>query len=192
MSQRSAQAEARPRTSRGATVTPIEPPLLVARAEDLAWSDSAQVVVVGWGAAGACAALQARQEGASVLVIDRFEGGGASALSGGVVYAGGGTPQQKEAGFVDSPQFMHAYLRHEVGQVVSDATLERFCHDSVANQRWLESHGVRFGPVFAFARANIQNHGASGVFCQFGGALSQSQMTLSPKAHRLVSTSPVV
>lgn len=145
MSQRSVQAEARPRTSRSATVTPIEPPLLVARAEDLAWSDSAQVVVVGWGAAGACAALQARQEGASVLVIDRFEGGGASALSGGVVYAGGGTPQQKEAGFVDSPQSMHAYLRHEVGQVVSDATLERFCHDSVANQRWLESHGVRFG-----------------------------------------------
>ena len=61
MSQRSAQVDARPRTSRGATVTPIEPPLLVARAEDLAWSDSAQVVVVGWGAAGACAALQARQ-----------------------------------------------------------------------------------------------------------------------------------
>ena len=71
MSQRSAQVDARPRTSRGATVTPIEPPLLVARAEDLAWSDSAQVVVVGWGAAGACAALQARQEGASVLVIGR-------------------------------------------------------------------------------------------------------------------------
>ena len=47
MSQRSAQADARPRTSRGATVTPIEPPLLVARAEDLAWSDSAQVVEIG-------------------------------------------------------------------------------------------------------------------------------------------------
>ena len=189
MSQRLAQTDARPRTSRGATVTPIEPPLLVARAEDLAWSDSAQVVVVGWGAAGACAALQARQEGASVLVIDRFEGGGASALSGGVVYAGGGTPQQKEAGFVDSPQSMHAYLRHEVGQVVRDATLERFCHDSVANQRWLESHGVRFG-------ATMPDHKTSyppeGKFLYYSGnevvpAYRGERGAPAPRGHRTVA-----
>ena len=192
MSQHSAQAEARPRTSRSATVTPIEPPLLVARAEDLAWSDSAQVVVVGWGAAGACAALQARQEGASVLVIDRFEGGGASALSGGVVYAGGGTPQQKEAGFVDSPQFMHAYLRHEVGQVVSDATLERFCHDSVANQRWLESHGVRFGATMPDHKTSYPPEGkflyysGNEMVPAYGQHLPPGQKP-APRGHRVVA-----
>lgn len=192
MSQRSAQADARPRTSRGATVTPIEPPLLVARAEDLAWSDSAQVVVVGWGAAGACAALQARQEGASVLVIDRFEGGGASALSGGVVYAGGGTPQQKEAGFVDSPQSMHAYLRHEVGQVVSDATLERFCHDSVANQRWLESHGVRFGATMPDHKTSYPPEGkflyysGNEMVPAYGQHLPPGQKP-APRGHRVVA-----
>lgn len=192
MSQRSAQADARPRTSRGATVTPIEPPLLVARAEDLAWSDSAQVVVVGWGAAGACAALQARQEGASVLVIDRFEGGGASALSGGVVYAGGGTPQQKEAGFVDSPQSMHAYLRHEVGQVVRDATLERFCHDSVANQRWLESHGVRFGATMPDHKTSYPPEGkflyysGNEMVPAYGQHLPPGQKP-APRGHRVVA-----
>ena len=192
MSQRSAQTDARPRTSRGATVTPIEPPLLVARAEDLAWSDSAQVVVVGWGAAGACAALQARQEGASVLVIDRFEGGGASALSGGVVYAGGGTPQQKEAGFVDSPQSMHAYLRHEVGQVVSDATLERFCHDSVANQRWLESHGVRFGATMPDHKTSYPPEGkflyysGNEMVPAYGQHLPPGQKP-APRGHRVVA-----
>lgn len=127
------------------TVTPTTAPLCVAPGSRLDWHASADVVVVGWGAAGACAALQARQDGASVLVIDRFEGGGASALSGGVVYAGGGTAQQREAGFSDSPEAMHSYLRHEVGDAVSDATLQRFCQDSVANQQWLEGHGVRFG-----------------------------------------------
>ena len=192
MSQRLAQTDARPRTSRGATVTPIEPPLLVARAEDLAWSDSAQVVVVGWGAAGACAALQARQEGASVLVIDRFEGGGASALSGGVVYAGGGTPQQKEAGFVDSPQSMHAYLRHEVGQVVSDATLERFCHDSVANQRWLESHGVRFGATMPDHKTSYPPEGkflyysGNEMVPAYGQHLPPGQKP-APRGHRVVA-----
>jgi 3-oxo-5alpha-steroid 4-dehydrogenase len=58
------------------TVTPIEPALEIAHATDIQWRDSADVVVVGWGAAGACAAIEARDNGASVIVIDRFEGGG--------------------------------------------------------------------------------------------------------------------
>jgi glycine/D-amino acid oxidase-like deaminating enzyme len=59
------------------------------------WDVEADVVVVGFGAAGACAALEAAAAGCSVLILDRFGGGGATALSGGVVYAGGGTPQQR-------------------------------------------------------------------------------------------------
>lgn len=74
------------------SVTPVLPPLEVDDAAAVAWTEEADVVVVGWGAAGACAAIEARAQGASVIVVDRFEGGGASALSGGVVYAGGGTP----------------------------------------------------------------------------------------------------
>ena len=52
------------------------------------WDVEADVVVVGFGAAAACAALEAAAAGCSVLVLDRFGGGGATALSGGVVYAG--------------------------------------------------------------------------------------------------------
>jgi 3-oxo-5alpha-steroid 4-dehydrogenase len=62
----------------------------------------ADVVIVGFGAAGACAAIEAADAGADVLVLDRFQGGGASAVSGGVVYAGGGTVQQRDAGVEDS------------------------------------------------------------------------------------------
>jgi 3-oxo-5alpha-steroid 4-dehydrogenase len=66
-------------------------------------------------------------------------------LSGGVVYAGGGTPYQQQAGFSDSPEAMFDYLRREVRGVVSDPTLRRFCDDSVANLAWLEAQGVSFG-----------------------------------------------
>jgi 3-oxo-5alpha-steroid 4-dehydrogenase len=52
------------------------------------WDLGADVVVVGFGAAGACAALEAAAAGASVLVLDRFGGGGATALSGGVPHEG--------------------------------------------------------------------------------------------------------
>lgn len=130
---------------RASTVTPIDAPLWLAPGEDPCWDDGADLLVIGWGAAGACAALEARAAGASVWVVDRFGGGGASALSGGVVYAGGGTRQQREAGFDDSPAAMADYLRHEVNGVVGEATLQRFCADSAANLAWLEAHGVPFG-----------------------------------------------
>lgn len=107
-------------------------------------SAEADVVVVGFGGAGACAALEARAEGAEVVVLDRFSGGGATAISGGVVYAGGGTSIQREAGIEDDPAAMLAYLRAEVQGVVSEETLRDFCARSVENLDWLAGHGVPF------------------------------------------------
>ncbi|MER7079053.1 3-oxo-5alpha-steroid 4-dehydrogenase [Saccharopolyspora kobensis] len=104
----------------------------------------ADVVIIGFGAAGACAALEAAHAGARVVVLDRFGGGGASALSGGVVYAGGGTREQRAAGVPDSPEAMFAYLRQEVGDAVSADTLRRFCEGSTEMITWLAQHGVPF------------------------------------------------
>jgi len=105
---------------------------------------SYDVVVVGYGAAGAAAAIEAADGGARVLVLDRGYGGGASALSGGVVYAGGGTPYQQAAGLKDSPENMYNYLHQEVKGVVSDATLRRFCETSPETITWLERQGARY------------------------------------------------
>ena len=105
---------------------------------------SADVVIVGFGAAGACAAIEAADAGARVLVVDRFQGGGASAVSGGVVYAGGGTAQQAAAGVDDSADAMYDYLRLETGDVVSEETLRRFCEGSTEMITWLEGNGVPF------------------------------------------------
>ena len=60
------------------------------------WDISTDVLIAGSGAAGICAAMEARKQGAQVLLIEslaRF--GGSSSMSGGVVYAGGGTALQK-------------------------------------------------------------------------------------------------
>ncbi|MEU4423203.1 FAD-binding protein [Actinoplanes sp. NPDC024001] len=102
------------------------------------------VVVVGLGAAGACAAIEAAESGASVLVLERFTGGGATAISGGIVYAGGGTAQQHAAGITDTPAQMYDYLRGEVRDAVSPATLRRFCEQSAGLLDWLARHGVPF------------------------------------------------
>lgn len=103
------------------------------------------VIVVGFGAAGACAAIAAAEGGARVLVVDRALGGGASALSGGIVYAGGGTPYQEAAGCDDDADNMFNYLQQEVQGVVDDATLRQLCAHSVDRLAWLEKHGAQFG-----------------------------------------------
>ncbi len=124
-------------------VSSVESPLAVDAASAV-WDQHCDVLVVGFGAAGAAAAITARETGAKVLVAERFEGGGATAMSGGVVYAGGGTRQQKAAGYDDTPEAMFNYLRMETGEAVSEATLRRFCKDSVGLIEWLESLGANF------------------------------------------------
>lgn len=109
-----------------------------------AWDSSADVVVVGYGGAGVAAALAAREAGAEVLALDRYLGGGATALSGGIVYAGGGTAVQRAAGVDDDVENMLAYLEAEVGDAVSAETLRRFCAESPAMIDWLTDHGVPF------------------------------------------------
>jgi len=112
------------------------------------WDDEADIVVVGFGGAGACAAIEAADGGADVMIVERFGGGGATNGSGGVVYTGGGTRYQREAGFDDTPENMFNYLKHEVKGVVKDSALKAFCEQSVDNLAWLENHGVPFEASF--------------------------------------------
>ena len=171
-----------------ATVTPILEPLRVDGADALQWDARCDVLVVGWGAAGACAALQARAEGAAVLIADRFTGGGASAKSGGVVYAGGGTRQQRAAGFNDTPEAMFDYLKHETQGVVSDETLQRFCNDSVANLQWLESHGAPY--AHQMPPGGKTSYPPDGAFLYYSGnelvPAYGGQHGPSPRGHRTV------
>ena len=118
-------------------------PIEVADAASVNWDRQADVVVVGFGGAGASAALQARECGAEVLLIDRFGGGGTTAYSGGVIYAGV-TRFQREAGFDDSVENMLAYLKMEVGDAVRPETLRRFCEGSAGDVDWLVGHGVEY------------------------------------------------
>ena len=144
------------------------------------------MLVVGFGAAGACAAIEAADAGADVIVTDRFGGGGASAKSGGVVYAGGGTRFQKTAGYEDSPDAMYEYLRQEVGDAVSSATLRDFCDRSVEMIEWLEAHGVEFDSSVPPCKTSYP---ADGYYLYFSGNETVQQymgkFPPAPRGHRV-------
>ena len=112
--------------------------------EDWHWDMTVDVAVVGFGGAGASAAIEALDEGASVAVVERFNGGGSTKISGGIVYAGGGTTIQKEAGVQDTAENMYNYLKQETGEAVCEDTLRRFCQESPSNFEWLRQQGVPF------------------------------------------------
>lgn len=136
----------------------IESSMVIASPDAIRWDIETDVLVVGAGCAGASAALEAKAHGAKVLLLDRYIGGGASALSGGIMYYGGGTKYQKQAGYNDTPDNMYNYLKLETCGVVSDSTLKKFCDESVQNLEWLEQHGVGFeasmSPVKTFYPIN--------------------------------------
>ena len=112
-----------------------------------AWERSADLVVIGLGIAGACAALEAQRAGAEVLVLERAAaGGGASALSQGQFYLGGGTAVQGACGYEDSPENMYAFLR-AVTTTDEEDKLRVFCDSSVEHFDWLEAQGVPFARI---------------------------------------------
>ena len=122
----------------------VEAPERVAGPDAVAWDAHCDFVVVGCGGAGLAAAIEGAEAGLRTVALDRSNGGGSTAINGGIVYAGGGTAIQKQAGVEDTPEAMFQYLKGDVQGVVSDDTLRRFCESSAAMLDWLMARGVRF------------------------------------------------
>jgi len=121
-------------------------------------SVTTDVVIVGYGAAGTSAAITARELGAEVIAVDRANGGGATAISGGIIYAGGGTSVQKDAGVHDTAEQMLDYLRLEVGDAVQPDTLQRFVDGSPEMIDWLQTHGVPFNSGLCPYKTSFPNN----------------------------------
>ena len=108
------------------------------------WEDDTDVVVVGFGIAGGCAALEAVRTGARVILLERAaEYGGTSAMAGGHFYLGGGTAVQQATGVEDSAEEMYKYLT-AVSPDPDDAKIRAFCEDSVEHFDWIEALGMEF------------------------------------------------
>ena len=121
-----------------------------------AWSDEVDVVVVGFGIAGACAALEAARAGASVILLERAaEYGGTSAMAGGHFYLGGGTAVQQATGIEDSAEEMFKYLM-AVSLDPDEDKIRAFCDDSVEHFDWIESLGMQFERSLYEEKAVIQ------------------------------------
>ena len=114
------------------------------------------VVVVGFGIAGGCAAVAAAAAGASVLVLERAAvAGGTSAMAGGHFYLGGGTVVQRATGHQDSPDEMYAYLMAVTPDPEPDK-IRAYADGTAVHCDWLESLGFEFERSYYPEKAVIQ------------------------------------
>lgn len=120
------------------------------------WDMETDVVVVGFGGAGACAAIEAADAGAQVLLFELSSAsGGSTAMSSGEVYLGGngGTRVQKACGFEDSTENFYNFLMKCHGPQADENKVRLFAERGVEHFNWLVDHGVPFKDSFLDKRA---------------------------------------
>lgn len=116
------------------------------------WDETYDVVVVGSGFAGLAAAIEARNGGAKVTVLEKMPVHGGNSIINGGDFCAPGTKLQKEAGVQDSPDLMlkdmlkaGMYLNHpELAKIVAEqsAGALEWCQTYVgANFARLNFHG---------------------------------------------------
>ncbi|WP_224404036.1 FAD-dependent oxidoreductase [Pseudonocardia sp. ICBG1034] len=108
------------------------------------WADEYDVVVVGSGMAGCCAALAADAAGLSAVVVEKADKAG-----GGTTYSYGGlwlgtNHLQEEAGLADTREDTMAYMRHLGGGYQVDSHQEVYIDQSPRALRYFTELGVPF------------------------------------------------
>src|SRR5947209_6120624 len=113
------------------------------------WDHSADVVIVGGGAAGLGAALTANDNGLEPLVLEAaasgFIGGSTNASGGGMWVPG--NRWSKAAGQNDSPEKVLEYMEGLIGDFPPASTRARkeaFVYNVPRTFEFLESQGLRF------------------------------------------------
>ncbi len=114
-----------------------------ASAPAITWDQTVDVLVVGGGGAGLCAAWQAATNGAKVLVLEKAAAtGGTTSVSGGIIQAAG-TSYQKAAGVTDDTPALHAqtWIVQGEGLVNPDLVTDQ-ANNMPAHIDWLVSLGL--------------------------------------------------
>jgi succinate dehydrogenase/fumarate reductase flavoprotein subunit len=106
------------------------------------------VVIVGTGIAGLCAALEAESAGASVLLVEAMDVvGGSSRLAHGLIM-GAGTRFQAEKGITDTGEALYRHYMTFNQWTLQQTVAKRLCYEAGPTIEWLADLGVQIVDVY--------------------------------------------
>lgn len=174
---------------------------VIAAALSLGCSKAKQydVVVVGSGAAGLSAAIEAATAGAKVAVLEKLPMvGGSTVLSGGIVYSTGSSIM-REAGIQDSVDDLVAYWSDRAEGKADPAKLRFVAERSGANVDWLVGLGVKFGKPYPTGTSSVPrgvstNDGGHGIVGPLKAAADAAKVEffMETSAVKLIAKNGVV
>ncbi|QNO14269.1 FAD-dependent oxidoreductase [Alkalicella caledoniensis] len=151
------------------------------------------VVVVGGGVAGLAAALEAKNNGADVIVVEKLPfAGGSTIRSGGKILAAN-TSIQESLGIKDNAADFAAFLM-EIGEnQVDEDFINLIANNSAENIEWLMENGVEFAqdiePLHGY-RSPARGHytaDSSGA-----GIITPLENTLKEKGVEILYSTPAL
>lgn len=138
------------------------------------WDIEGDVVVVGFGGAGACAAIAAAEAGSQVVLLEKADerdaGGNFSVAGGSGVLAN-----------PDDEQMAFDFLRFQMPDDSQNDELRGFVKESVATPQWLTDHGFDGSITFSeqgggsMYAANAYAHGFNGSAASTGAGYGYFQ-----------------
>lgn len=133
-----------------------------------------EIVIVGAGTAGMCAAISAVDAGARVVVLEKMSYAGGSTLMAGNTISGAGTRIQKNQGIEDSPD-LHYEDSLNMGEVNISELLRLYVENAGDTIDWLQGLGVKFKdecivPIEHAAYSRLRTH----ILCDGGKGLYES------------------
>ncbi len=157
----------------------------VSVADEPKWDEETEVLVCGFGGAGAACALEAAEAGAKVLLIEKSDLPGGSMCRSGGGMAGAGTTMQKEAGIEDSADEFFKWVMLATDGLCPEDIARVYADNSAGNIDWLNGLAVEYTGEDLFVgeltsdkeRKGINRKGVS--YEAFG--LSEEEVT--PRSH---------
>ena len=146
-----------------------------------------QIVVVGAGMAGLTAAMQAAEDGAQVILLERSGVFSASTTRSEGMVMGAGTSFQKAQGIEDDPQDMYndMYALYSKETTLNPDLLHKAVFDSADLIDWLMDHGVEFEGVHPISALEPRNDARSHISWKKGDGLMEKLVAAAEKDENL-------
>ena len=151
-------------------------------------NDTVDVIVIGAGTAGVPCAVQAAQDGARVLLLERSDKLGGTLEVSGADLSGAGTRRQREHGVLhDTPQAHFEDVVRITGDTVRHDLLRQSVDLAASTVDWLEDNGLKFTDrspfimmgheTYATARTYKPLHGGASIIEVFETLVAEAVRT---------------